>query len=693
MNTTEKEVFPFPVIRKRDGRMVKFDINKISGAIFKAFYANGIEDKNLCDQLAQKVIKDLAEAIHGAVPQVEEIQDAVERILIREKYDRAAKAFILYRDKRTNIREGKSELMDSVESILEQTHKAGELGFNSTSVKMMKIASAASRAFYLTRIIPNQFAEAHNRGDIHIHDLDYYSKTINSLQIPLKKLLQEGFYSGYGFIRPPKHFSVAGALTAIIIQSCQNDMHGGQSIPNLDGQLGGYIRESMDEAPGEKEIFQAMEGLVYNLNMMYSRLGEQVPMSTLNIGTDTTPEGRAVAAGLLQALENGLGKGETPLFPWVVFHVKDGINFKPGDPNYDLLVKAVKTASRRMNPSFAFLDAPINQSAESIAYWGDASRSASNMTVYLSDEDTIEIVKAGSVAGWGNIAQTTINMPRIAFKIAHKRKDFLFKSFYSEIRRAMELCAQQMIHRRDILAGLHVNELPFVMGQKVYKGSEKLEWESTIHKVLERGAMSIGFIGLAEALYVLFAKSCANDEKTLNFAREVIDFMNQRTLDLSREFDASFVLSASSSGYAAQRFPILDRAEFSIVPMVNDKKFYTQGFGLQVLEDVPWEKRLEIEGEFHNKVSGGHFTFLESRGMPGEETYLKVINKMKESGIAYGGISFPLVESLEDGQLISDISKARGHIRGIRRAAGLLLPESRINDGLKDELAKKKFDF
>ncbi|MCD4783826.1 MAG: anaerobic ribonucleoside-triphosphate reductase [Candidatus Eremiobacteraeota bacterium] len=688
MGTSDKEMSPFPIIRKRDGRLTRFDINKISDAIHQAFYAIGNENRSRCDELATIVVRELINAVEGGVPHVEEIQDAVERVLIKESHERAAKGFILYRAKRNSIREGKSELMDSVESILSETGKETRFGFNSTSAKMIKIAEAASRAFYLTRVIPSTYAEAHNRGDIHIHDLDYYSKTIQSLQIPVGRLFESGFSSGYGYTRPPRHISTIGSLLAIIIQSCQNDMQGGQSIPEFDRQVAGYISHHDNIKYSREELLQTMQGLVYNLNMIYSRIGEQVPQSTINLGLDTSAAGRMVTETLLTNLGQGLGRGETPLFPWVVFHIKDGVNLNEGDPNNDLLKLAVKVACRRMNPTFAFDDAPINQGV-SMAYWGDASRTATDMPFSWDDDGN----KPESISGWGNIAQVTINLPRVAFKVAHRRKDFQVESFRNELCRVIELCARQLKHRRDVISGLKVNELPFVMGEKIYSGSGELQWDDSISAALEHGILSIGFVGLAEAVMILYGDSYARDEKLLDFALETLDFMQEEIQKISREFESNLVLTASSSGYAAHRFPILDRGEFSTVPMVNDKKYYTQGFGLMTDEKIPWEKKLEIEGKFHNRVSGGHFTFLESSRMPDEETYLRVLKKMRESGIAYGGISFPLTESLDNGSIVTDPQKVKGRLRTIRRAAGLLLPLERINKGLREELGRRKFDL
>jgi ribonucleoside-triphosphate reductase len=690
MTAPSKEMFPFPIIRKRDGRMTRFDIGKVASAIDKAFYACGSEGKRN-EELAQMVVQEMVKSVEGSVPHVEEIQDEVERVLIREGFAREAKAFILYRAKRTSIRDGKSELMDSVESILRETHKDGPGALNSPSSKMLRIAAAASRNFYLTRLIPSQFAEAHIKGDVHIHDLDYYGKTLSSLQIPLKKLLESGFFSGHGYIRPPRRYSSIGALIAIIIQSCQNDLYGGQSIPEFDTAVSSYARENLpgDKAGATGELFQAMEGLVYNLNMMYSRMGAQVPASTINLGLDTTPGGRAVTESLLEAMSNGLGRGETPLFPWVIFQVKDGVNSREGDPNYDLYQKAVRVASRRMNPSFAFLDSEINRAHQNVAYWGDGSRAVPEMSGRFAGGGD----SAGGPWGWGNIAQATINLPRIAFKTGLKRRDLLVDSFYSELRRVLDLLARQMLHRRDVLSSLRPVELPFVMGEKVYAGTDRLADDESILNALQYGIMTVGIAGLAEAVYLMHGRDHGQDPARLQFALEIIDFINKNLDELSREFQASIILSASSSGYASQRFAQLDRIEFGITPRVNDKKFYHQGFSIPTDSEIPWQEKLEIEGKFHSKIPGGHFTYLEAAQAPTPELYHQVLAKMKESGIALGGISFPLHESLNDGSTVTDPASARGRVRTLRRAAGLLLPFDRINEALKNELESRRADL
>ena len=364
----------FTKIRKRDGREVPFDDSKITDAIFMAARAVGGEDREQAVSLTLNVLRMLREQYNGNLFGVEDVQDVVEKVLIEEGHARTAKAYILYRDKRTRMRDAKTELMDVVEDIVRETDKDNANVGNSPSAKMLQIASAASRNYYLSRLLDEDYSLAHQQGDIHIHDLDFYATTINCLQIPLDELLTDGFDNGHGFIRPPKRPASATALAAIILQSAQNDMYGGQSFPFFDNQLAPFI-----DGEGEEEIYQAMEALVYNLNSMHSRAGSQVPFSSLNLGTDISEPGRLVTRNLLLAYEAGLGKGENPIFPNIIFRLKKGINFNPEDPNYDLFQLAIRVASKRLNPTFSFMDASFNkQYGDQVAYMGCRTRVMAN---------------------------------------------------------------------------------------------------------------------------------------------------------------------------------------------------------------------------------------------------------------------------------------------------------------------------
>ncbi|MDQ7826306.1 MAG: anaerobic ribonucleoside-triphosphate reductase [Candidatus Eremiobacteraeota bacterium] len=659
----QKTTASFPILRKRDGRLCKFEKKKITEAIFKALYATGVDSREKAEHLSTIVVKELSRSHAGTLPQVEEIQDMVEKVLIQEGHLSTAKAYILYRAKRTSIREGKSELMDTMEEILKEAHR--EIPFSSLSprAKMMKVASAASCNFYLSRIIPSQYADAHRKGEIYIHALEYYSKTADSLQIPLCTLLEKGFSGGYGFLRPPRRYSTIAAHAAIILQSCQNDLHGEQALSDFDSELGHYITSNL--APDEEQCFQAMEGLVYNLNTLYSKVGAQVPQSSISIGLATSQAGRIVAKTLLEALRKGLGRGETPLFPEVIFSVKEGVNFNEGDPNFDLFRLALEVASRRMNPTFSFMDAPFN-AASKAAYWGGGSRIAEN--------------RAGEVTPRrrGTVAAITINLPRVALFISHKRSEFLLTSFYSELQRVINLAVQQLLLRFETLGHLKAKEMPFVMGEKIYLGSESLNENEEIKPSLRNGTLAIGFVGLAEALLILYGRHHGEDPGVQAHGVEIVEFMKSRVDECAEEHNLNLVLAAPSTERIAAEFALLDRQEFGVVPRITEMPCYSNGFEFPHTAKLTIEQKLSIDGPYHSLCQGGHYSFIKLAAPPRYDEVEKAVRKMKEAGIGFGGISFPLDECRECGALAEKgecPSCGSSRIRKIRRSISRLCPQ------------------
>lgn len=600
----------FDKIRKRDGRITEFTKEKITGAIFKAARAVGGEDYETAENLTEKVICYLMKNIKDEIPDVETIQDAVEKVLIENGHAKTAKAYILHRSKRTRIREAKSELMDVVKDILVETSRENANVGNSPSAKMLQIASAASKHYYLNNVIPEDMSKAHINGDLHIHDLDYYGKTLNCLQIDLTKLLLEGFNTGYGYIRPPKRISSAAAQAAIILQSNQNDMFGGQSFPHFDKSLAEVMRTQSNET-SEEEIYQAMEGLVYNLNTMHSRAGAQVPFSSINLGTDTTKEGRMVTNALLRAFERGLGKGESPIFPNLVFRLKKGINFQPGDPNYDLFQKAMDVAAKRMNPTFSFMDASFNKKyGDEVAYMGCRSR-------VIGNRHGAEIS-----ATRGNIAPVTINLPRIALRTKSE------ESFNHELDKLLDLSSRQLYHRFNTIASLKVKDLPFLMGQKLYMGSENLSEEDEIREAIKNGTLAIGFIGLAEALVALTGKHHGESDEAMELGYKIISRIKEATDRFSDAFDLNFVCYATPAEGLSGRFINIDRKEFGYVMGVTDKTYYTNSYHIPVKYDIGIFEKIKREAPFHKLCAAGHISYVELPSSPkgNREAFEKILN-------------------------------------------------------------------
>lgn len=663
----------FASIIKRDGRESAFNETKITDAIFRAAKAVGGEDRQLAMELTLEVMKALKKKYNGNAFTVEDVQDIVEKVLIENGHARTAKAYILYRGQRTRMREAKSDLMDAVAEILVETNRENANIGNSPSAKMLQIASAASKQYYLSRVIPENMAQAHTRGEIHIHDLDFYGKTLNCIQIPLDKLLSNGFSTGHGHIRPPKRPNSATALAAIILQSSQNDMHGGQSFGFFDKDMAPYVQNATEE-----ETYQAMEALIYNLNSMHSRAGAQVPFSSLNFGAETSEAARKVTRNLLLAYEKGLGRGENPIFPNLIFRVKDGINFKPGDPNYDLFKLAIRVAAQRLNPTFSFMDASFNKPyGNEVGYMGCRTRVIGNR---LGPEVT---------SGRGNLSFTTINLPRVAIKA--ERNLMRFYQYLSDI---IDLVCEQLVHRYKLQAGLKAKDMPFLMGQGLYLDAEKLKPNDSIEEAIKHGTLSVGFIGLAETLIALIGYHHGQNEGDAQaLGEEIVSFLRDRTDKASEKYNLNITLIATPAEGLSGRFVNLDRREYGLIPGVTDKPFYTNSFHIPVDFAISAFDKVRLEGVYHKYTNAGHISYIEFSSPPinNTEAIESVLRHMKDSDMGYAGINFPIDFCTSCDYLGVIQGKAcpicgGTDLRRVRRITGYLSTVDRFNDAKFAEL-------
>ncbi|WP_227767076.1 anaerobic ribonucleoside-triphosphate reductase [Zhaonella formicivorans] len=662
----------FTKIKKRDGRIVDFNEAKITDAIFKAAQAVGGEDRQTAVELTLEVLKNLKNTFNGNIFTVEDVQDVVEKVLIETGHAKTAKAYILYRSKRTRIREAKSDLMDAVEEILAETSRENANVSNSPSAKMLQIASAASKKYYLSRLIPEEFSAAHSRGDIHIHDLDFYAKTLTCVQIPLGELLRNGFDNGHGYIRPPKRPSSATALAAIILQSCQNDMHGGQSFPFFDRDIAPYVVEASEE-----ETYQAMEALIYNLNSMHSRAGAQVPFSSLNIGTDTSEGGRKVTRNLLLAYEKGLGRGENPIFPNIIFRLKEGVNFNPGDPNYDLFKLAIRVASRRMNPTFSFMDSSFNSPyGDQVSYMGCRTR-------VMANRKGPEITEKR-----GNLSFTTINLPRLAIR-AGGNVDI----FYELVDNAIDLAVRQLYHRYQVQAKLKVKDMPFLMGQHIYLDSDNLGENDAIEPAIKHGTLSVGYIGLAETLTALTGKHHGESPDSQALGLQIVEYMRNKIDEYAQRYDLNYTLLATPAEGLSGRFVAIDRKEFGVIPGVTDKEYYTNSFHIPVSFPISLYDKISLEGPYHKFANGGHISYVELKSPPlaNTEAVEAILRHMRDNDMGYAGINYPIdfCTTCSHQGVISDETCpvcGAGPIRRVRRITGYFSTVDRFNDAKKAEL-------
>ncbi len=611
-------------IRKRDGRIVPFDDRKIRGAVAKAVEAVQASDDGLIRELCNEVITrvELEAPVEPAVPSVELVQEVIERVLLETGHTRTAKAFILYRARRNRIREAKTELLDSVHEILGEGGIAQYQGPPTPSAKMLQIGAMASREYYLKRLIPEEAADAHIRGDIHIHDLEHYAKTVGSYQIPLARLLEEGFATEFGTVRPARRPASAAGLAALALQQSQNDCFGGQSFSRFDADFSRVL----DKDVAEDELFQAMEGFIYDLNTLHSRAGGQVPYSSVSLGLDTSEAGRKVTRAMLQAFGRGLGRGEPAIFPNLTFKLERGINLDPGDPNRDLFDLALEVASHRMLPNFAFLDAPANA-----ATFDDAT--------YLSCCARILPDRFGAdlAGGRGNVATVSINLPRIVLKARRSRLDF-----DRLLDTTLDLAKRQLLHRLRTLGRLRARELPFLMGQSFHAGAAGLGPDDAIAPALRHGTLSLGFVGLAEALVLLTGSHHGESQEAQERGLALVRRLRESVDRFALEHDVNAGLYGSFADAMASRFAQLDRRDFGPIPGVTDRGYYSSSYHLPPAFELGAADLLRLEAPYHALCNAGHLTIAELSGPPEPRDLERLLRQMLGAGVAHGGVSFPL---------------------------------------------------
>ena len=710
-------------IKKRNGTPVPFDIKKISNAIHKANDAAMVEAISPLE--FEKLVTEIVESIpHGQIPNVEQIQDLVEEKLIEHGYAKTAKAYILYRAEHTKVRKTEADLVNIYRELTFTSAADADIKRENANIDadtsmgtMLKYGSEGANYFVDNYILPKDIAAAHINGDIHIHDKDFYMLTETCCQIDLVKLFHDGFSTGHGFIRQPKSIATYASLACIAIQANQNEMHGGQAVPNFDyamaegvactfrkeyydavqryfwleydceNVLGEPFRNAlktamperinmsnidsyeeafvqwvmkegagwMEVVPKEEDIrrchktsiriamketdlatYQAMESLVHNLNTMNSRAGAQVPFSSINYGTCTSPEARMAMKNLLKVTDVGLGNGETAIFPVQIFKVKEGINYNPGDPNYDLFRLAIKVSAKRLFPNFSFIDAPFNlpyykegDYNTEVAYMGCRTRVMGNHY-----DPTKEVT-----CGRGNLSFTSINLPRLGI-LAKGDMDV----FYKTLDKRLALCCRQLLHRFEIQKKKTVKNYPFLMGQGIWIDSEKLNINDQVGEVLKNGTLSVGFIGLAETLVALTGKHHGESEESRKLGLEIITHMRKYLDDESEKTGLNFTLLATPAEGLSGRFVRIDQKRFGKIPGVTDREYYTNSFHVPVYYPISAFEKIRIEAPYHALTNAGHISYVELDGDTAKnpEAFEAVIRCMKESGIGYGSVNHPV---------------------------------------------------
>jgi ribonucleoside-triphosphate reductase len=799
-------------VLKRDGVTTEdFNTSKIREAIKKAVKGSHSDEelnKRYNDSILDKIVENISYKVQylmtyenkNPIP-IEDIQDLVERELIKEGFADTAKAYILYRERRSNIRNTRDSITSTIKDILGKDSKEidakrenGNIDGNTAMGTMLQIGSSVSKNYYLENSMSKDIAKAHSEGYIHIHDLDFYQLTPTCCQIDFKKLAEGGFNTGHGFLREPNSISSYSMLSCIAIQSDQNDCHGGQSIPNFDyamaegvyksfykiynqnlkkaidfgmfaeygceieetskvmvsfpdeyniysyssplnklikigdvinkidgrqhtviefmlkhrddirgsgfkvlidkenitGDICSIIKTTIEDV--ERDCYQAMEAFIHNLNTLHSRAGSQVPFSAINLGTDTTECGRMVTRNLLKALDAGLGHGETPIFPNVIFKVKDGVNFEEGTPNHDLLVYSYKVTGKRLYPNYEFLDAPFNlqyykegHPETEVATMGCRTRVMGN--IY---DPTREISHQR-----GNLSFTTINLPMLAIE-AEKDE----AKFYELLDKYLDLVKRQLLERFEYQRHLKVKNLPFLMGQGVWLDSEKLGPEDEVGDVLKHGSLSIGFIGLAETLTSLYGHHHGEGKEYWQKGYDIIKYMRDYCDKVSQELKMNFTLLATPSeglcGTALKKC----RAKYGIIEGVTDKDYLTNSNHIPVSFDISAAEKIRLEAPFHDLTNAGHIAYVEIDGdaASNPKAIEAIVKFMHDNNIGYGAINHPVDRDPVCGYtgVIGDKCPNCGREEGdvpferIRRITGYLVGTlDRFNDAKRAEEADR----
>ena len=571
---------------------------------------------------------------------------------------------------------------------------------------MLHFGSTVSKEFAKAYLMDSKYARAHDEGLIHIHDLDFWAMgTTTCTQIDLSKLFKNGFSTGHGFLRTPNSIASYTALAAIAIQANQNEQHGGQSIPAFDyymapGVLKTFKKEfkqalyNLIDFEGFKEFvnfskveelidklesiefdlnifdditsksnklneifdaayklaikktdrstYQAMEAFIHNLNTMHSRAGAQVPFSSVNFGTDISPEGRMVIKNYLLATEDGLGHGETPIFPISIFKVKEGVNYNKEDPSYDLFRLACRVSAKRLFPNFSFLDSSFNKPflvpgdfTTEVGYMGCRTRVLAN------------VCGPSITPGRGNLSFTSINLPRIGLKhgIALNERDKAdMKGFYEELDETMDLVKNQLLQRFECQCSKTRSNFKFLLGSGVWINSEKMDNTTKLRTVLKHGTLSIGFIGLAETLKSLIGEHHGESEKAQKLGIEIIKHMREKCDEYTKEYNLNFTCLATPAEGLSGRFVAIDRSIYGKIKGITDRDYYTNSFHVPVYYKTTVKHKMEVEGVYHKFTNAGHISYVELDGdtVNNVDAFESVVRIMHDNDIGYGAINHPV---------------------------------------------------
>ena len=722
---------------KRDGRIVGFNEQKIMAAIRKAMlHTDKGEDSSLIEQITDHV------AYRGkSQMSVEAIQDAVELELMKSARKDVAQRYIAYRNQRSIARKAKTR--DIFMSIVNAknndiTRENANMNADTPAGMMMKFASETTKPFVDDYLLSEESRDAVMHNYLHIHDKDYYpTKSLTCVQHPLDVILQHGFTAGHGSSRPAKRIETAAVLACISLETCQNEMHGGQAIPAFDFYLAPYVRMSYQEEVKNLEkltgkdlkhlynieiddylqkdleglegdarleqhainktvnrVHQAMEAFIHNMNTIHSRGGNQVVFSSINYGTDTSAEGRCIMREILESTYEGVGNGETAIFPIQIWKKKRGVNYLPEDRNYDLYQLACKVTARRFFPNFLNLDATFNQNEKWHAddperyKWEIATMGCRTRVFEDRWGEKTSIAR-------GNLSFSTINIVKLAIEcMCIEDKKQRIDMFFAKLDNILQITAKQLDERFQFQKTAMAKQFPLLM-KYLWIGAEKLKPEESIESVINHGTLGIGFIGLAECLVALIGHHHGESEEAQELGLKIVTYMRDRANGFCEEYHHNYSILATPAEGLSGKFTKKDRKEFGIIPGVTDRDYYTNSNHVPVYYKCTALKKAQIEAPYHNLTRGGHIFYVE---IDGDATHnpsviSSVVDMMDKYDMGYGSVNHNRNRCLDCGYENADANlevcpKCGGHhIDKLQRITGYLVGTTdRWNSGKLAEL-------
>ena len=722
---------------KRDGRIVGFNEQKIMAAIRKAMlHTDKGEDSTLIEQITDHI------SFRGkSQMSVEAIQDAIEMELMKSARKDVAQKYIAYRNQRNIARKAKT--CDVFMSIVNAknndiTRENANMNADTPAGMMMKFASETTKPFVDDYLLSEEVRDAVLHNYIHIHDKDYYpTKSLTCVQHPLDIILQHGFTAGHGSSRPAKRIETAAVLACISLETCQNEMHGGQAIPAFDFYLAPYVRMSyqeevknLEKLTGEdlkdlydapiddyleksleglegkarleqhainktvNRVHQAMEAFIHNMNTIHSRGGNQVVFSSINYGTDTSAEGRCIMREILESTYEGVGNGETAIFPIQIWKKKRGVNYLPEDRNYDLYQLACKVTARRFFPNFLNLDATFNQNEKWRAddperyKWEIATMGCRTRVFEDRWGEKTSIAR-------GNLSFSTINIVKLAIEcMGIENKQQRIDMFFAKLDNILDITAKQLDERFQFQKTAMAKQFPLLM-KYLWVGADKLKPEETIESVINHGTLGIGFIGLAECLKALIGKHHGESEEAQELGLKIITYMRDRANEFSDQYHHNYSILATPAEGLSGKFTKKDRKEFGVIPGVTDRDYYTNSNHVPVYYKCTALQKAKIEAPYHDLTRGGHIFYVE---IDGDATHnpsviASVVDMMDKYNMGYGSVNHNRNRCLDCGYENADTNLTvcpkcgSHHIDKLQRITGYLVGTTdRWNSGKLAEL-------